>query len=116
MKIHYIYKITNLINGKIYVGRRSSISPPEEDHYFGSGGRSYQCAISVDGKENFKKEIIEVCSDFDTLCEREEHYISILNATDPNVDKTDLFECDVCNELFRTENKLREHIKINHKP
>lgn len=33
---HYIYKTTNLINGKIYIGKRSHENP-EKDKYMGSG-------------------------------------------------------------------------------
>lgn len=33
----YIYKITNLINGKIYIGKRKTKLKIEDDFYFGSG-------------------------------------------------------------------------------
>jgi hypothetical protein len=34
---HYVYKITNNINGKIYVGKRSCKCNNEDDIYMGSG-------------------------------------------------------------------------------
>ena len=55
---HYIYKTTNLINGKIYIGKRSHDNP-EKDKYLGSGNVLKQ-AISKYGKQNFKKEILEI--------------------------------------------------------
>jgi hypothetical protein len=45
---HYIYKTTNLINGKIYIGKRSHKNP-EKDKYLGSGNVLKQ-AISKYGK------------------------------------------------------------------
>lgn len=60
-KYYYIYKITNLITKKIYIGQRcSDISPEKDFRYLGSGvviGRSKK----KHGIENFKKEIIEIC-------------------------------------------------------
>ena len=53
-----IYKTTNLINSKIYVGQDSK----NNYNYLGSG-IIIKKAIKKYGKENFKKEIIEYCND-----------------------------------------------------
>jgi len=53
-----IYKTTNLVNGKIYVGKDMK----NRSHYLGSGLILKQ-AIKKYGKENFKKEVIEDCGD-----------------------------------------------------
>ena len=53
----YIYKTTNLINGKIYIGLSSRLIEESID-YLGSGKKITR-AISKYGKENFKKEILE---------------------------------------------------------
>jgi hypothetical protein len=60
MKYHYVYKTTNIINNKIYIGRRVSSVSPEIDPYLGSG-KQLLLAIKKYGRENFKKEIIKIC-------------------------------------------------------
>jgi hypothetical protein len=53
-----VYKTTNLINGKIYVGLH--ITNNLEDDYLGSGSQ-LKSAVKKYGKENFKREIIHLC-------------------------------------------------------
>ena len=83
----YIYKITNLINGKIYVGKRVRENPSDVKNYFGSG-IAIRGAIEKYGKENFSKEILEhvdVTKNCKLLCDREKYWISKLNSNDENV-------------------------------
>ena len=54
-KSYLLYQITNLINGKIYIGVHSTEDP--DDDYMGSG-RAIQYAIKKYGRVNFKKEIL----------------------------------------------------------
>ena len=70
-----IYKTTNLINGKFYVGKNSTNNP----EYLGSGLLLIR-AIKKYGKENFNKEILEHCESLSELDEREKYWIKILNA------------------------------------
>ncbi len=65
-----IYKTTNLINGKIYIGQDSNNNPT----YYGSG-KLLKIAIKKYGKENFKKEILEECKNEGHLNEREIFWI-----------------------------------------
>ncbi len=72
-----VYKTTNLTNGKFYIGKDEFNNP----EYLGSG-YALRPAIEKYGKENFKKEILEVCNDPIHLAEREKYWISELNAID----------------------------------
>lgn len=65
-----IYKTTNLINGKFYVGKDERNKPD----YLGSGVKLNR-AIKKYGRENFIKEVIEVCSTKEELNEREKYWI-----------------------------------------
>jgi len=70
-----IYITTNLINNKRYIGKDKHNNP----QYLGSG--KYICqAICKYGKDNFKKEIIEECSSYEQMCEREVYWIKYYNA------------------------------------
>lgn len=84
-KFNFIYKITNLINNKIYVGKHST--DKLEDGYFGSG-KILKKAIKKYSKENFKREIIEYC-DIKDIDEREIHWIKKLKTIVKGYNLTD---------------------------
>lgn len=75
-----IYKTTNLINGKFYIGQDFN----NDSKYYGSG-KLLTMAIKKYGKENFKKEILEYCSSEKELDDREIYWISKLNATNRDI-------------------------------
>lgn len=75
MKEYFIlYETTNLINGKKYRGIHKTNNL--EDGYLGSG-LALTNAVNKYGKENFKRDILEYCSDYDELLEREKIYVDI---------------------------------------
>lgn len=74
----YIYKTTNLKNGKIYVGQ--SIKNPEDSiNYIGSGKLLLK-AISKYKFKNFKKEILEICETKEELNKKEKFWIKELKS------------------------------------
>lgn len=75
--IMIIYKTTNLINEKIYIGKDKHNNPK----YLGSG-LSLQNAIKKYGKDNFQKEILEYCNSEEHMAEREIIWIHKFNSTD----------------------------------
>ena len=60
-----IYKTTNLVNGKIYIGQDKYNSPV----YLGSG-KILHLAFQKYGIENFNKETLEECESVQELNER----------------------------------------------
>lgn len=75
-----IYKTTNLINGKVYIGRQVHDNP----NYIGSG-KIIRRAIKKYGINNFKKEILEYCFSISHLNDQEKYWIVTLNSTDKTI-------------------------------
>ena len=69
---HVVYRITNMINGKKYIGKHSTADV--YDGCFGSGIAIKQ-AINKYGIDNFKKEIICYCDNEEELKEMEKYHI-----------------------------------------
>jgi len=65
---YYMYKITNLIDGKFYVGVHRTKNM--DDGYMGSGKR-IRNAINKHGTHNFKKEILEIFSSSEEMYAKE---------------------------------------------
>lgn len=76
----YIYKTTNLVNGKIYVGQHKYSLGKLDEKYLGSG-KLLLNAIKKYGKDNFKCEILEWCSTEKELEDKEIYYIKSLQST-----------------------------------
>ena len=71
---HFIYKTTNLLSGRFYIGMHST--DDLDDGYLGSGHR-LKLAIKKYGKENFKREILEFVDNRKLLSEREEEIVNL---------------------------------------
>ena len=72
-KYNFLYKITNLINGKFYYGIHSTNDI--DDGYMGSGVMIKK-AIKKYGRSNFKKEIIQFTNDRESLILLEKQFIN----------------------------------------
>ena len=78
-----IYKITNLINGKIYIGQtKFTVEKRFKEHAKADSPLGH--AIRKYGKKNFKAEVIETCQTFTELNEREIFWIKEFNCKVPN--------------------------------
>lgn len=75
-----IYKTTNLLNGKIYIGKDKK----NNKNYFGSGVALKE-SIKKHGKNNFKKEFICFCNNLEELNKKEKYYIKFYNSQDRNI-------------------------------
>ena len=72
-KYHFIYRTTNLLNGKFYVGMHSTDNL--EDGYVGSGKR-LGYSIRKYGLENHKFEILEFLPSREELKKREAEVVN----------------------------------------
>lgn len=88
-KICGIYKITNLINGKFYIGSSNDIHRRWKEH-INELNRNVHCnkylqkSYNKYGIENFEFTIIEVCSEDEQII-REQYWIDITNCYDKNI-------------------------------
>lgn len=73
MKYYTIYKITNLINGKIYIGKHET--KRVDDDYMGSG-KHLKRAIGKYGVENFSKTILHVYSTEAEMNQKEKELVT----------------------------------------
>ena len=75
-----IYKITNTLNGKIYIGKDTTSDPK----YYGSG-LLIRRSINKYGIDNFTKEIIDITEDYNELSNKEIYWIKHFNSTNPEI-------------------------------
>lgn len=68
MKFYIVYKITNLINEKVYIGRHSTNNI--NDNYMGSGTELREDMKRV-GRKNFSKEILFVFDNWKEMVDKE---------------------------------------------
>ena len=73
-KYHFIYKTTNLLNGKYYIGMHSTDNL--NDGYMGSGKR-LRYSVNKYGKENHKVEVLEFFDDRKQLAAREKEIVNL---------------------------------------
>lgn len=84
-KVYKVYKITNLINGKIYIGRTErNLNQRFSGHVSGAKSGKRECyfarAIRKYGAKNFKIELIETNLTLEENKLRERYYISLFES------------------------------------
>ena len=85
-----IYQIKNLENGKLYIGSAVDFKRRKRQHFFNLRHNKHknshlQNAWNKYGEEKFVFEIIERIEDKEILTEKEDFYISLYDAANPNV-------------------------------
>ena len=76
----FIYMTHNRVNGKRYIGKRKYDAAGRWVDYLGSGVLLSR-AIQKYGKENFRREIIDIATSNEELSEKEKYWIGYYDAT-----------------------------------
>ena len=87
-----VYKVTNLINDKVYIGYTTrTLAERIRGHVYKSRykkGKHYHYifldAIRKYGIDNFKWEVLHTCTNIEECCNMEIYYIKTLNSITPN--------------------------------
>lgn len=106
-----IYKITNIVSKKVYIGSSVSIPNREYKHFWlltkGAHDNQYlQKSFNKYGRENFVFEVLEYC-DVDELVEKENDYILLYDSCNPNLG----YNLATVNDFRR--NTYNDVVKIN---
>ena len=90
--MYCIYKITNNVNGMIYIGRTNNIKRRIKEYRCKSKSpfkkkSKYRIVLEMYkyGFKNFTFDVIEDNLTFEQSCDREAYWIAKLNAKDPNI-------------------------------
>ena len=79
----YIYKFTNLLNNKVYIGKHK-YDKPELDKKYLTSGVLINKSIHKYGIQNVTHELICTCEDLTELNQKEIFYINYFNSFYPN--------------------------------
>jgi len=88
--VYYLYKITNLLNNKVYIGRTKNPRYRYRQHNYYAEHildnnlthQKIHREISSVGSEHFIFEVFEKCNSFGDSCDRELYYIKFYNSED----------------------------------
>ena len=84
MHYGYVYKTTNLINNKIYIGQHKWVGESIDSNYLGSG-YLLKRALQVHGRKNFKCELLDWAETKEALDKLEVYWIDKLDARNPEI-------------------------------
>jgi group I intron endonuclease len=113
MKIR-IYKITNLVNGKIYIGKTKKPIKKRLVEHRNSHNAELRNDMCAYGLHNFTINLLEFCA-IEQSNDRERHYISFYNATDPAIGYNKTFGGDGgdCMSLLPFEKKKQLSVQLS---
>lgn len=85
MRTYYIYKVTNNINGKIYIGQTNNFEKRKREHILEKDDNSiFHKALRKYGAENFTWQVIDFCNSKKQIDGMERFYILKYKSFKPN--------------------------------
>lgn len=109
-----IYKITNKINNKVYIGQSKDIKFRWYRHRLAAFNKNYpqyNCllykAIRKYGLDNFNFEVVEECEEIE-LNNKEQYYISLYNSSNIQFGYNMVTAIQYSNNIPLTEEKVEE--------
>jgi group I intron endonuclease len=107
-----VYKIVNLINGKVYVGSTADLGNRKRGHFWrlkhGKHLKRFQDDYDKYGADNFIFVIIETLSDHLQLLEREQFYIDLYDASNEQYGYNRSSSSKNCSGIKHTEETRRK--------
>lgn len=107
-----VYKLTNIINGKIYIGLAKDFEKRKSGHRNCKKDTRISRAIRKYGWDNFLFEILELVEDLSLLEEKEEAYIKELNSTNREIGYN-ILEKNLCKYSENLPVEVREKQKLS---
>lgn len=104
MTYYGIYKITNLTNGKMYIGRHKTDNL--DDGYIGSGKLIIK-AVKKYGKKNFSKEWLMFCED-----EEEMNYMERVFVDQTWIDRSDTYNLNLGGDYQTMSDTTKKKISL----
>ncbi len=107
---HYVYEITNNINGMKYMGKRSCNCEIEKDSYMG-GGTKLQEAKDKFGIDNFSKKILAIADDESMALDLENYYIEHRNAVESPLYYNQVYGGDISHMFKHHDKEKQERVR-----
>lgn len=79
-----VYKISNKVNDKCYIGITTNFERRMVEHQKSKGNYPIVNALKKYGKDNFSFTVLDQVESWDTACEKEKYYISFFKTKAPN--------------------------------
>ena len=117
MKIQGIYKIKNLLNGKVYIGQSIDVKNRFGRHKYNSNYKIVHPlynSFRKYGIENFEFNIIEHVNDFNKLDEREQYWTDFYKSYNKNYGYNIRCDCKV-NRGFKHSDKTKDTMSLTRK-
>ena len=106
-----IYKITNLVNNKAYIGLSYNIFNRFKKHLYSTTNKHLNNAFKKYGMNNFKFEILEVCLK-EKCKERERYWIAFYETNKTGYNKSTGGECT---DGYQLNEEIRDKISLKRK-